>query len=109
MSALTTISYFFGGLFTANAAPHLVSAVMGRPFQTPFSKPPGRGLSSSLVNALWGFTNLVIAYLLTYYIGYFDLHLLRDAVALGAGILSGTILCALVFGRTGGGSLEKLL
>ncbi len=26
-------AYFFGGVFLANAMPHLVSGVMGRPFQ----------------------------------------------------------------------------
>ena len=44
----------------ANAVPHLVSGVMGRPFQSPFAKPPGEGLSSSTVNVLWGFFNLVV-------------------------------------------------
>ncbi len=36
------ISYFFGGVFLANAVPHFVSGIMGRPFQSPFAKPPGR-------------------------------------------------------------------
>jgi hypothetical protein len=49
-------SYFLGGVFFANAVPHFVSGVMGRPFQSPFAKPPGRGLSSSKVNVLWGFS-----------------------------------------------------
>ena len=58
------IAYQFGGAFLANAVPHFVNGMMGRPFQSPFAKPPGNGLSSSTVNVLWGFANFVIAYLL---------------------------------------------
>ena len=42
MQWLPYISYFFGGLFLTNAIPHFVSGLMGRPFQTPFAKPPAR-------------------------------------------------------------------
>jgi hypothetical protein len=58
-------SYFFGGVFLANAIPHLVSGMMGRAFQSPFAKPPGVGLSSSTVNVLWGAFNIAVGYLLT--------------------------------------------
>ena len=54
------LAYFGGGAFLANAIPHIVGGVMGRPFQSPFAKPPGEGLSSSTVNVLWGFFNLVV-------------------------------------------------
>ncbi len=46
------VSYFFGGAFLTNAVPHLVSGLMGRPFQSPFASPSGEGLSSSTTNAL---------------------------------------------------------
>ena len=59
---LHLVSYFFGGAFLTNAVPHFVSGIMGRPFQSPFAKPPGEGLSSSTVNVLWGFLNLVVGY-----------------------------------------------
>jgi hypothetical protein len=36
------IAYFFGGAFLANAVPHAVSGMLGRPFQSPFAKPPGQ-------------------------------------------------------------------
>ena len=58
MSWLHDLSYFFGGAFLANAVPHFVSGTLGRPFQSPFAKPAGEGLSSSTVNVLWGFAQL---------------------------------------------------
>ena len=64
MSWLYLVSYFFGGVFLANAVPHFVNGMMGRSFQSPFAKPPGKGLSSSTVNVLWGFFNAVVGYLL---------------------------------------------
>ena len=66
------LSYFFGGMFLANAVPHFVSGGMGKRFQTPFAKPPGKGLSTSTVNVLWGFANFVFAYLLLLRVGHFD-------------------------------------
>ena len=39
MTWLHLVSYIFGGIFLANAIPHFVSGMMGRPFQTPFAKP----------------------------------------------------------------------
>ena len=58
------LAAFFAGLFLANVVPHLVHGVSGDPFPTPFSKPPGRGLSSPTVNVLWALLNLVIGYIL---------------------------------------------
>ena len=52
---------FFIGAFAANGIPHLVEGVAGRPFPSPFSKPPGVGDSSPLVNAIWGWANVVVA------------------------------------------------
>jgi hypothetical protein len=60
MEWLDYVSYFFGGAFLTNAVPHFVNGVMGRPFQSPFAKPPGEGLSSSTINVLWGFFNLAV-------------------------------------------------
>jgi len=54
MNWLDLLAYFFGGAFLANAIPHVVAGMMGEPFQTPFAKPPGEGLSTSTVNILWG-------------------------------------------------------
>lgn len=57
-------SGFWAGAFLANFVPHFVKGVCGDRFPTPFSKPPGKGLSSPVINVLWGLLSLVIAYLL---------------------------------------------
>jgi hypothetical protein len=97
------LAYFFGGAFLANSLPHLINGLSGRAFQTPFAKPPGKGLSSSTVNVLWGFFNLAVAYVLVVCVGNFSLHNTWQAVALGAGILVMSLNLARVFGRFHGG------
>jgi len=104
MHWLSLLSYFFGGAFLANAIPHFVSGVMGRPFQSPFAKPPGQGLSSSTVNVLWGFFNIVIGYLLVCRVGDFGLQNTADVIAFGAGALLLALFCARHFGRFHGGN-----
>ena len=101
------LAYFFGGAFLANTLPHLVNGVSGRPFQSPFAKPPGKGLSSSIVNVLWGFFNLVAGYLLIVRVGDFDVHNLAQAGAFGAGILITSLYSAFGFGRFHGGLLKN--
>lgn len=61
MHWVDSLAYFFGGAFLANSLPHLMNGISGRAFQTPFAKPPGKGLSSSTVNVLWGLFNLAVA------------------------------------------------
>jgi hypothetical protein len=104
MNWLHDISYLFGGAALSNAIPHFVSGVMGRPFQSPFAKPPGQGLSSSTVNVVWGFTNFVIAYFLIVGVGNFNLHAADQAAAAGLGVLLTGVLSARMFGRFHGGN-----
>lgn len=104
MESLHGVSYFFGGIFLINSVPHLVSGLMGRPFQSPFAKPPGEGLSSSTVNVLWGFFNLAIAYLLICRTGGFDLRATAHIVTAGAGMLLAGVIMARRFGRFNGGN-----
>jgi hypothetical protein len=98
------LSYFFGGMFLSNAVPHLVSGVMGRPFQSPFAKPPGQGLSSSTVNVLWGFFNLAVAYMLVCRVGNFNLRATNQVVVFGLGVLLMSLVAARSFGRFHGGN-----
>jgi hypothetical protein len=101
---LPLLSYFFGGAFLANAIPHFVIGMIGRPFQSPFAKPPGEGLSSSTVNVLWGFFNIVIGYLLVCRVGDFGLRNSGDVLACGAGALLIALFSARHFGRFHGGN-----
>ena len=108
MNWLHDASYFFAGAFLTNGIPHFVSGVMGRPFQSPFAKPPGEGLSSSTVNVIWGFLNFVIGYVLACKVGNFNLHTMDMVVTFGAGVLLMGVLSARLFGRFhGGNSPEK--
>ena len=104
MTWLHLVSYFFGGIFLANAIPHYVSGMMGQPFQSPFAKPPGEGLSSSAVNVLWGFFNAVVGYLLVVRVGNFDLRSISDVVALAVGALLISLQLARHFGQFHGGN-----
>jgi hypothetical protein len=104
MHWLWLVAYFFGGAFTENAIPHVVSGVTGRPFQSPFAKPPGKGLSSSTVNAIWGFVNLVVAYLLVAQVGSFDWRTTPHIAAFGLGFLIKSLGSARQFGKFHGGN-----
>jgi hypothetical protein len=103
MDWLNLISYFFGGVFLCNAIPHIVSGLMGRPFQSPFAKPPGQG-SSSTVNVAWGVLNLAGAYILICRVGDFSLRSTAHAATLGLGFLLIGLLLARHFGSFHGGN-----
>ena len=107
MSWLHDLAYFVGGLVLINAVPHVVSGTMGRPFQSPFARPRGQGLSSSRLNMVWGFFNLIIAYLLICRVGEFDLRSTEHAMALGLGMLLLGLFLAGHFGRFNGGNTPK--
>lgn len=99
--------WFCGGTFLANSIPHLVNGISGRPFQTPFASPPGKGLSTSTVNVLWGFFNLAVAWLLIFRAGNFDFRSLPDVASVGLGILLISVALARAFGRFHGGNLDN--
>ena len=97
------VAYFFGGIFLANALPHLGNGISGHAFQSPFASPPGVGLSSSTVNVAWGLFNLGVAYLLVCRVGSFDLRKTAHVLALGAGVLIMSLNLAHHFGKFHGG------
>jgi hypothetical protein len=47
-------------LFLTNGIPHFVKGICGDRFPTPFSKPPGKGLSSPPLNVAWGIFNFLL-------------------------------------------------
>jgi hypothetical protein len=101
------IAYFFGGAFLSNGIPHFVSGAMGRPFQSPFAKPPGQGLSSSTVNVLWGAFNFAVSYVLICRVGEFSLHSTAHVAVLGAGFVLMGLQGARHFGRFHGGNSPR--
>jgi len=58
------VAAFFAGAFLANVVPHFIHGVSGDAFPSPFASPPGKGLSSPLVNVLWACVNLLAGYIL---------------------------------------------
>lgn len=76
------------GLIGANGVPHFVKGVSGQKHQTPFGQP-----SSSVVNAFWGWLNLVVAGGLFYY-SKFHAHPLRALVLVAAGSLVTSLVLA---------------
>lgn len=58
------VACFFAGMALANLVPHFVHGISGDRFPTPFAHPPGKGLSSSTVNVLWGLFNMAVGYIL---------------------------------------------
>lgn len=59
------VAAFFAGMFLANTVPHFVHGISGDRFPTPFAHPPGKGLSSPMVNMVWALLNLLTAYILS--------------------------------------------
>jgi len=107
MAWLHYASWLLGGAVLTIAVPHFVSGVMGRPFQSPFATPHGVGLSTSTVNMLWGYFNLVVGYVLLCRVGNFDLRSTTDVVAAGLGVLLIGVMMARMFGRFHGGNAPE--
>jgi hypothetical protein len=93
------VAYFLAGAFLVNAIPHFVNGVSGRPFPTPFASPPGRGLSSPVVNVLWGTLNFAVGYVLVFFVGEFQPRNILHVLAMGAGGLLMAIMSARTFGQ----------
>src|SRR5689334_5276417 len=93
------VAYFFGGAFVANASPHLIAGVSGKPFHSPFASPPFRGLSSPAVNIAWGLFNLLVAYALLLHVGDFDLRSWPHAIVCFTGFGAMAFQCARSIGR----------
>jgi hypothetical protein len=97
-------AYFLGGAFLANFVPHFVAGVSGRRWHSPFAKPPFRGLSSPVVNILWGLFNLTVAYSLLVVVGGFEPRRVADVAIAVAGFGLASIGIARSVARIRGGS-----
>ena len=98
------IAWFFGAVFLTNFVPHFVAGVSGSPFQSPFATPPGEGLSSSTLNVVWGFINLVIAWVLLR-VGTFEWRRPTHFAPFATGVLLMALFVARHFGKLHGGLL----
>jgi hypothetical protein len=101
------VARFFAGAFLANALPHLVSGLQGRPFPSPFSTPPGKGESSPTVNVIWGAANAMVGYLLLYHVGDFAMTRSVDVGIAGLGALVMSVMLARAFGEVYGASNKR--
>jgi len=90
---------FVGGVFLSNGVPHFVNGISGRRFQTPFASPPGVGLSSPVINVIWGTTNFFIGLLLLQGPGKFSGAELLDWLLLLLGALAMALILAWHFGQ----------
>jgi hypothetical protein len=90
---------FVSGLFLANGVPHFVQGVCGHRFQSPFASPPGVGESSPLSNALWGFANLVVGFVLLWFFGPQGSEAGIGWILVGLGVLVAAVWLSTYFGR----------
>jgi len=101
------LARFFAGAFLANAVPHFVSGVQGRPFPSPFASPPGRGESSSTVNVIWGTANAAVGYVLLYRVGDFAPPRMGEVLIVGLGGFLMALMLARGFGELYGGGKPR--
>ena len=83
---MTEIALFFAGALLCNAIPHLTAGLRGEPFPTPFAKPHGVGMSSPLINVIWGSFNLGVSLVLL------SLHPLPEVISLDSGVFAAGFL-----------------
>jgi hypothetical protein len=92
------IACFFAGVFLANVVPHFVHGISGDRFPTPFSRPPGRGLSSPTVNVLWALLNLAVGYIL-FRVGKISGENAASVVTFFAGIVAISTVSSMQFAK----------
>ena len=90
------IACFFAGAFLANTVPHLIHGISGDRFPSPFSNPPGKGLSSPTVNVLWALFNLLVGYLL-FRAGKISKGNLPALIIFFAGIIAMSVMLSIAF------------
>jgi len=90
------IACFFAGAFLANFVPHFIHGISGDAFPSPFSNPPGKGLSSSTVNVWWGLLNLVVGYIL-YRVGKVSNKNIWSVVVMFLGIVVMSVMLSTAF------------
>jgi hypothetical protein len=90
---------FVSGLFLTNGVPHFVQGVCGHRFQSPFASPPGVGESSPVSNALWGFGNWAVGFILLWFFGPQGSDAGVGWIFVGLGVLVTAVWMSLYFGK----------
>jgi hypothetical protein len=90
---------FVSGLLLTNGVPHFVQGVSGHRFQSPFASPPGVGESSPLSNALWGFANLALGFILLWFFRPQGPEAAVGWILVGSGVLLAAVMLSIYFGR----------
>lgn len=86
------------GPFLANFLPHFISGIVGNSFPSPFSDPPGVGVSGPVSNMLWATINLAVGLLLLYF-GRIQRQGFRGAALLLISAMAMAFYLAAYFGR----------
>ena len=97
------LALFFAGAFLVNSVPHFTNGVSGRPFPSPFASPPGQGLSSPIVNVLWGSFNFIVGVFLCR-AGRFDSKRLVPTATVAVGGILMAVMLANAFGQVFAGA-----
>ncbi|PYR68451.1 MAG: hypothetical protein DMF87_02985 [Acidobacteria bacterium] len=92
------LALFFAGVFLVNSVPHFTNGISGRPFPSPFASPPGQGMSSPIINVLWGSFNFIVGITLLR-AGRFDAKRLVAMVTIGVGGILMAVTLANAFGQ----------
>lgn len=87
------------GFLLGNAVPHFAAGVMGQAFPSPFADPPGVGLSSPLINTIWGLVNILIGYVLLR-VGKVQPSNMGSMIAVFFGLAAVAILVSILFLET---------
>ena len=90
------VACLFAGLFLANAVPHFIHGISGDGFPSPFANPPGKGLSSPLVNVIWGLGNALVGYVL-FRAGKVSRSNTWSIIVFGVGVVAMSIMLSLAF------------
>jgi hypothetical protein len=93
------IAHFIAALLFANAVPHFVNGISGRPFISPFGKPPGRGESSPLSNVLWAGANVLVGGVILWFWPLAMPLEALDVIVCGVGFFLAAAMLAQTFGQ----------
>jgi hypothetical protein len=97
------LALFVAGAALVNSVPHFTNGISGRPFPSPFASPPGQGMSSPIINVLWGSFNFIVGIILLR-AGRFDSKRLVAMATVGIGGILMAVTLANAFGQVFAGA-----